>query len=87
MPPPGPGACAPGGFKEREGTGASRRSGKRRPQWDRALAGLDAGETFRTLLYGNSPVRTGEGWAALDGQSADHEAGYVRCRRDGAARD
>lgn len=37
-------------YAEREGTGASRRSGKARPEWVRALADLDDGENFRTLI-------------------------------------
>ena len=37
-------------YPEREGTGASRRSRKARPQWDQALADLDDGCDFRTLI-------------------------------------
>jgi DNA invertase Pin-like site-specific DNA recombinase len=37
-------------YSEREGTGASRRSGKARPQWAAALDDLDAGERFHTLI-------------------------------------
>ncbi|MFC8598387.1 recombinase family protein [Isoptericola sp. NPDC057191] len=37
-------------YREREGTGASARSGKRRPQWEAALAELGAGERFRTII-------------------------------------
>lgn len=37
-------------YEEREGTGASTRSRKRRPQWERALADLDDGARFRTVI-------------------------------------
>lgn len=37
-------------FEEREGTGASARSRRRRPQWERALAELDDGSRFRTVI-------------------------------------
>lgn len=37
-------------FAEREGTGASRRSLKARPQWEAALRELDTGAEFRTLI-------------------------------------
>lgn len=37
-------------FAEREGTGASNRSGKARPEWDRALDELDKGDRFHTLI-------------------------------------
>ncbi|QJW38101.1 recombinase family protein [Cellulosimicrobium protaetiae] len=37
-------------FREREGTGASARSGKARPQWEAALAELDRGASFRTVI-------------------------------------
>lgn len=37
-------------YAEREGTGASRRSGKARPEWTRALADLDKGDRFHTLI-------------------------------------
>lgn len=37
-------------YAEREGTGASRRSGKARPEWARALADLDAGDRFHTVI-------------------------------------
>jgi DNA invertase Pin-like site-specific DNA recombinase len=37
-------------FSEREGTGASRHSRKARPQWEAALAALDTGDTFQTLV-------------------------------------
>jgi DNA invertase Pin-like site-specific DNA recombinase len=54
-------------FKEREGVGASRRSGKRRPEWERALAALDHGDTFRTLLVWELSRADRRGWAVLDG--------------------
>ncbi|WP_159619869.1 recombinase family protein [Arthrobacter zhaoguopingii] len=37
-------------YLEREGTGASRRSAKARPEWKRALHDLDSGERFHTLI-------------------------------------
>lgn len=37
-------------YAEREGTGASTRSRKRRPAWDAALVDLTAGDRFRTLV-------------------------------------
>ena len=37
-------------YREREGTGASARSGKHRPQWEAALVALDAGDRFRTVV-------------------------------------
>lgn len=37
-------------YAEREGTGASARSRKARPEWDRALADLETGDRFRTLI-------------------------------------
>ncbi|MFC7877312.1 recombinase family protein [Isoptericola sp. NPDC057391] len=37
-------------YREREGTGASARSGKRRPRWEAALAALDEGDRFRTII-------------------------------------
>ncbi|MCA5891978.1 recombinase family protein [Isoptericola sp. NEAU-Y5] len=37
-------------YAEREGTGASARSGKKRPQWEAALAALDKGDRFRTVI-------------------------------------
>lgn len=37
-------------FAEREGVGASRHSRKRRPEWERALAALDDGSSFHTLV-------------------------------------
>lgn len=37
-------------FAEREGTGASARSRKKRPQWEAALAALDEGERFHTIV-------------------------------------
>ncbi len=37
-------------YREREGTGASARSGKARPQWEAALADLDAGDRFHTVI-------------------------------------
>jgi DNA invertase Pin-like site-specific DNA recombinase len=37
-------------YAEKEGTGASRFSRKRRPQWDAALADLEAGDRFRSLV-------------------------------------
>lgn len=37
-------------YREREGTGASARSRQPRPEWDRALADLDAGDRFRTVI-------------------------------------
>lgn len=37
-------------YAEKEGTGASRYSRKRRPVWESALADLEAGDRFRTLV-------------------------------------
>ncbi|QDB79532.1 recombinase family protein [Georgenia wutianyii] len=37
-------------YEEQEGTGASMRSRKRRPKWEQALADLDAGDRFRTVI-------------------------------------
>jgi len=37
-------------YAEKEGTGASRFSRKRRPEWEAALADLEAGDRFRTLV-------------------------------------
>ena len=37
-------------YREREGTGASARSGKARPQWAAAVAELDAGTRFHTII-------------------------------------
>ncbi|ARU51774.1 hypothetical protein CBR64_10030 [Cellulosimicrobium cellulans] len=37
-------------YREREGTGASARSGKARPQWEAALTELDRGDRFRTVI-------------------------------------
>ncbi|WP_353707239.1 recombinase family protein [Cellulosimicrobium sp. ES-005] len=37
-------------YREREGTGASARSGKARPQWEAALAALDEGSRFHTVI-------------------------------------
>lgn len=54
-------------YKEREGTGASRRSGKARPVWRKALADLEAGERFSTLIVWELSRADRRGWAALDG--------------------
>ncbi len=37
-------------YAEREGVGASRRSGKARPEWGRAVEHLDSGTSFHTLI-------------------------------------
>lgn len=37
-------------YREREGTGASARSRKARPEWARALADLDRGDRFETVI-------------------------------------
>jgi DNA invertase Pin-like site-specific DNA recombinase len=54
-------------FREREGTGASRRSGKARPEWRRALEDLALGETFQTLVVWELSRADRRGWASLEG--------------------
>lgn len=54
-------------YREREGTGASRRSGKARPEWLRALAALEGGSSFETLIVWELSRADRRGWASLDG--------------------
>lgn len=59
-------------YSEREGTGASSLSRKARPEWDRALAGLAAGDTFRTLIVWDLDRADRRGWAALAPLFGEH---------------
>jgi len=54
-------------YAEREGTGASRYSkAKTRPEYERALADLDRGDRFRTLIVWELERFDRTGWASLE---------------------
>src|SRR5690606_2052135 len=61
-------------YEEREGTGASARSRKRRPEWERALAALDDGARFQTLIVWALDRADRRGADVLAGLLAKHAA-------------
>lgn len=65
-------------YSEREGTGASARSRKARPEWARALADLEDGSRFRTLIV----------WALdrADRRGAREVAALLDAHADGSRR-
>lgn len=61
-------------YSEREGTGASSRSRKARPQWEAALAALDKGEEYQTLVVWSLDRADRRGADTLAGLLTRHAA-------------
>ncbi|QCU77254.1 recombinase family protein [Citricoccus sp. SGAir0253] len=61
-------------YSEREGTGASNRSRKARPQWEAALADLDKGGDFHTLIVWSLDRADRRGADTLAGLLTRHAA-------------